>query len=219
LRPRLGQEKEAERLFADLEQKTAIYQLAVEIDLPSLVRNAVLMPDVSKLLGIGDAILPSQAPRWLRFPYLRLAHLLQTAALCKEYGIQAAKVPFGGVQLTNAAFGVQAAELRADDLASYVSSGTYNSDLGALVQNDMSIMNGIVRFRTSAEGEAFRRQTGQALVAESGREFNASVNAGLSRKYPNHGSSESPRQVADSDDRKHPDYAYSCGLGKRHAVR
>ena len=182
--PEPGKEKEAERLFTDLEQKTVVYQRAIELDLPSLVRSALLMPDVSKLLGIGDAILPTQAPRWLRYPYLRLAHLIQTAALCTEYGIQAARVPFGGVQLTNAAFGVQAAELRADDLASYVSSGAYNSDLGALVYSDMSIMNGIVRFRTSAEGEAFRRETGQVLATESGREFNASVNAGLSRNIP-----------------------------------
>ena len=184
LNPEPGKEKEAERLFADLEQKTVVYQRAIELDLPSLVRSALLMPDVSKLLGIGDAILPTQAPRWLRYPYLRLAHLIQTAALCTEYGIQAARVPFGGVQLTNAAFGVQAAELRADDLASYVSSGAYNSDLGALVHSDMSIMNGIVHFRTSAEGEAFRRETGQVLATESGREFNASVNAGLSRSIP-----------------------------------
>jgi hypothetical protein len=184
LSPAPGKEIEAERLFIGLEQRIAVYRRGIEINLPSLVRSALLMPAVSKLLGIGDAILPTQAPRWLRYPYLRLAHMVQTAALCTEYGIQAAKVPFGGVQLTTAAFGVQPTELQSDHLASYISSGAYNSDLGALVHNDMSIIQRIVRFRVSAEGESFRRETGQVLATDSGREFNASVNAGLSRTVP-----------------------------------
>jgi hypothetical protein len=184
LSPAPGKEAQAERLFDQLERRTAVYKRAVEINLPSLVRSALLMPAVSKLLGIGDAILPTQAPRWLRFPYLRLAHLVQTAALCTEYGIQAAKIPFGGVQLTSAAFGVQPAGLQADHLASYVSVGSYNSDLGALIHSDMSILRRILHFRGSAEGESFRREIGQVLATEAGREFNASVNAGLSKTIP-----------------------------------
>lgn len=184
LHPAPGREKEAEHFFEGLERKTTIYRRANEISLPSLVRSALLMPAVSRLLGIGDAILPTQVPRWLRYPYLRLSHLVQTAALCTEYGIQAAKVTFGGAQLTSAAFGVQPAELHAEHLASYVSSGAFNSDLGALVQQDMSILRGILRFRGSAEGESFRLELGQTLCTGTGREFNASVNAGLSRTIP-----------------------------------
>ncbi len=184
LSPAPGKEKEAEAIFAEVEQRTAVYCRADEINLPSLIRGALLMPEVSRLLGIGDAILPTQTPRWLRFPYLRLGHLVQTAALCSEYGIQAAKVSFGGVQLTSAAFGVQPAELYADHLASYASSGLFNSDLGVLVYQDPSIVKRILRFRESAEGELFRREVGQVLAVERGREFNASVNAGLSRAIP-----------------------------------
>jgi SIR2-like domain/SEC-C motif len=184
LRPVPGKEKEAEDLFAKLEARTAIYRRADEINLPSLIRSALLMPAVSRLLGIGDAILPTQAPRWLKFPYLRLGHLVQTAALCSEYGIQAAKVSFGGAQLTSAAFGVQPAELYADHLASYVSSGLFNSDLGAMVYRDAQIVKRILRFRESAEGGSFRREIRQVLATESGREFNASVNAGLSQTIP-----------------------------------
>lgn len=183
-RPVLGREEAAEDTFEKLERVIAVYRRADEIDLPSLVRSALLMPAVSSLLGIGDAILPTQVPRWLRYPYLRLGHLVQTAALYTEYGIQAAKVPFGGVQLTTAAFGIQTAELQADHLASYIFSGPYNSDLGSLVRQDMSIMRGVSRFRASAEGESFRREIGQVLATEGGREFNASVNAGLSRSIP-----------------------------------
>lgn len=184
LLPVPSKEKEAQDLLEKLERRTVVYERADEINLPSLVRGALLMPEVSKLLGIGDAILPTQAPRWLRFPYLRLADLVQTAALCAEYGIQAAKLPFGGARLTSAAFGVQPAELQAEHLASYVSSGSFNSDLGALLLQNMSILRTILRFRNSLGGESFRREVGQVLAVESGREFNASVNAGLKQTIP-----------------------------------
>lgn len=179
-----GKETVAESLFDILERKTVVYQRYKEAGIPSIVRSALLMPAVSRLLGIGDTILPGQVPRWLRYPYLRLAHLVQTGVLCSEYGIQAAKVPFGGVQLTTAAFGVQPTDMLADHVASYVLSGAYNSDLGAVVGSDMSTVRGIISFRESPEGEAFRRETGQVLATESGREFNISVNAGLSRAVP-----------------------------------
>jgi hypothetical protein len=179
-----GKEIGAQSLFDLMERQTVIYRRSVEIDLPALVCGALVMPMVTKLLGIGDAILPTQAPRWLRYPYLRLAHLVQTAALCTEYGIQAAKVPFGGVHLTNAAFGVQATDLRAEHLASYVLAGPYNSDLGGFLQQDMSILRNILRFRALPEGVSFRQEVGQALCGEGGRAFSASVNAGLSRMIP-----------------------------------
>lgn len=184
LDPVPGKEHEAQQLFEELERRTTIYRRADEINFPSLVRSALLMPAVSRLLGIGDAVLPSQVPKWLRYPYLRLAHLVQTAGFCAEYGIQAVKVPFGGVQLITAAFGVQGAESYADNVASYVSSGAFNSDLGALVYQDMRIIKTILNFRSSSAGESFRREVGQTLAFESGREFNASVNAGLRRTIP-----------------------------------
>lgn len=184
LAPAPGKQQLAERLFDTLERRTLVYRQYKEANVPSLVRGALMMPGVSRLLGVGDTILPTQVPRWLRYPYLRLAHLVQTGVLCAEYGFQAAKVPFGGVQLTAAAFGVQSKDMQADHVASYVLSGAYNSDLGALVSSDMSVMRGIIGFRGSPAGEAFRRETGKVLATESGREFNASVNAGLSQALP-----------------------------------
>lgn len=56
-----------------------------------------------------------------------------------------------------------------------------NSDLGALVYRDASILRNIMRFRGSPDGESFRREVGQVLAVGSGREFNASINAGLTR--------------------------------------
>jgi hypothetical protein len=106
-----GKEVEAEALISKLETKviTARYS---ELELPTLVRSSLLMPYISRLLGIGDAILPTQVPRWLIFPYLRMAHLVHTGMICGELGIQAAKVPFGGAQLVSAAFGILRARSR-----------------------------------------------------------------------------------------------------------
>ena len=182
--PIAGKEVEAEKLFSDIERRTCVYRKADEIEFTSLVRGALLMPAVSTLLGIGDCILPTQVPRWLRYPYLRLGHLVQTAVLCGEYGIQAAKVSFGGIQLTNAAFGVEPTGNSADHLASYVTAGAYNADLGALVLQNPPIVKQILHFRDSSAGQAFRAEIRQVLAAENGPEFNASVNAGLSRAIP-----------------------------------
>ena len=182
--PVQSKEKEAERLFKELERRTPVYRKSVQINLPSLVRGALVMPRISRLLGISDAILPTQVPRWLRHPYLRLAHLVQTAAICAEYKIQAAKLPFGGPQLTSAAFGVQAAELPADHLASYTFSGVFNTDLGGLVLQDMSIFRQVLHFRHSADGQSFRREIASVLAVDAGHELRASVDAGLKRTIP-----------------------------------
>jgi len=184
LSPQAGKEQLADELFELIERRTIRYRRSDEINLPSLVRGALIMPAVSRLLGVGDAILPSVVPRWLRFPYLRLAHLVQTAVISSEYKIQAAKVCYGGVQLTSAAFGVQPAETLADHLASYACSGFYNSDLGNFLYQNPSLIAVILSFRGTSEGERFRRETGQVLASDSGREFNASVNAGLNRSIP-----------------------------------
>jgi hypothetical protein len=179
-----GKEREAERLFEQIERRTAVFQKADEIGLTSVVRAALLMPAVSRLLGIGDYIQPTQVPRWLRYSYLRLGHLVQTAVICSEYGIQAAKVSFGGTQLTNAAFGVQPGPLSSDELASYVAAGAFNADLGALVMQNPPLAKLVLRFRNSSEGESFRREIRKVLAIQDGKQFNASVNAGLSRTIP-----------------------------------
>lgn len=184
LTPAPGKNEEAERLFGILEQRTKVYRGANQIELPSLVRSAVLMPKAGKLLGIGEAILPNQVPRWLRYSYLRLAHLVQTAVICSHYGIQSAKVPYGGVQLTSAAFGVQDQDWRADHFASYVASGVFNSDLGSLVYQDRSVVKNILQFRESSAGTSFRKETSQALASDKVLDFKTSVNSGLSQAIP-----------------------------------
>ena len=184
LKPAPGMEAEVEKLFSELEAKVILFDDGLRLELADLVRASFMMPEVARLLGIGEAILPSQIPIWLRFPCLRMAHLVQTGAVCDRLGIQAAKIPFGGVRLTSAAFGVQSASESADQYASYVLSGKFNTDLGAALVAQPLILQGILRFRGTSEGEAFRREVRDQLLTNAMSEFPASVNAGLARNIP-----------------------------------
>jgi len=113
-----------------------------------------------------------------------MAHLVHTGAVCDRLGIQAAQIPFGGARLTSAAFGVQPAAESADSYASYVLSGRFDTDLGAALVGQPAIFQRILQFRNTAEGEAFRREIRDQLLANAASEFSASVNAGLKRNVP-----------------------------------
>ena len=180
LTPVSGKEAEGEALISDLEERCIVVG-DFEWELPTEVRGSLLMPRVATLLGIGDAILPSQVPRWLTFPYLRMAHLVHTGMMCASLGIQAAKVPFGGATLINGAFGVRITDELAEQCASYVLAGNYNTDLGAMVHQDLRVFRSILRFRDSQEGELLRREVASVLSSSSGAEFAASVDAGIRR--------------------------------------
>jgi hypothetical protein len=184
IKPVVGREARANELISTLEAKTLLFADGDRLELAGLVRAALMMPEVSRLLGIGEAILPSQIPMWLKFSCLRMAHLVHTGALCDHFGIQAAKVPFGGALLTSAAFGVQSASESADQYASYVLSGRFDTDVGAAVLAQPAILRSILLFRTTADGQAFRREVRDQLLEDAASEFSASINAGLRRNIP-----------------------------------
>jgi hypothetical protein len=182
--PAPGTESLADKLLSDLEMKVIIFGEATKIDLAGLARASLMMPEVASLLGIGEAILPSQVPKWLTFSYLRMAHLIHTGAVCDGLGVRAAKIPFGGSRLASAAFGVQPAAESADHYASYVLSGTFSADIGAALAAQPGIFRGILRFRDTPEGEAFRREVRDQLLTNQASEFSTSINAGLKRNIP-----------------------------------
>jgi SIR2-like domain len=182
--PAPGNESIAEKLFSELEGRVRVFGEGDNMELASLVRTSLMMPDVARLLGIGEAILPSQVPQWLTFPYLRMAHLVHTGAVCSRLGIQSAHIPFGGTVLTSAAFGVQSASESADSYASYVLSGRFDSEMGVALAEQSVIFQAILHFRKTAEGEAFRGEIRDQLLTNAAREFSASVNAGLKRNIP-----------------------------------
>ena len=142
----------AEKLISDLEKKVVSFDEAGKIDMASLVRASLMMPGVARLLGIGEAILPTQAPKWLMFSYLRMAHLVHTGAVCDGLGLQAAKIPFGGEKLASAAFGVQPAAELADQYASYVLSERFDSNLGAALVSQPGLLQNILRFERHRRG-------------------------------------------------------------------
>jgi hypothetical protein len=184
IKPAVGKEARADELISTLETKTLLFAEGDRLELASLVRAALMMPDVSRLLGIGEAILPSQIPMWLKFSCLRMAHLVHTGALCDHFGIQAAKVPFGGAVLASAAFGVQSASESADQYASYVLAGRFDTDVGIAILAQPAILRNILLFRATAEGQAFRREVRGQLLENAASEFSASINAGLKRNIP-----------------------------------
>jgi hypothetical protein len=184
IKPAPGKESGAEGLFEDLEKRVTIFSEEASAGAPSLVRGSFLMPRVAGLLGLGEAITPTQVPRWLAFPVLRMAHLIHVRLVCDSLGIQAAKIPFGGPQLATAAFGIQVASELAEHYASYVISGTFNTDVGALVFQQPGILRDIARFRETQEGGSFRREVRDKLLGDGGAEFNAAIDAGLRRNIP-----------------------------------
>jgi hypothetical protein len=182
--PASGKESVAEKLISDLEKRVTVFDEARKIEMASLVRASLMMPDVARLLGIGEAILPSQTPKWLTYPYLRMAHLIHTGAVCDKLGLQAAKIPFGGVKLASAAFGVQPAAESADQYASYVLSERFDTNVGSALFSEPKLLQNLLHFRNTAEGEAFRSEVRDQLVANRASEFSASINAGLKRNIP-----------------------------------
>jgi hypothetical protein len=112
-----------------------------------------------------------------------MAQLVHTGAICDRLGLQATKIPFGGVRLTNAAFSIQPASEAVEQYARYAFSGRFDSDVGAVFQQP-AIIDGILRFRESQEGIQFRSEVREKLRRETGSEFQASVNAGLERNIP-----------------------------------
>src|SRR5579859_432676 len=182
--PAPHEEADAEMLFVQIEKQTTIFDNGGELELANLVRSSIMRPDVARLLGIGEAILPAQVPSWLTFPYLRMAHLVHTGAVCDRFGLQAAKVPFGGAKLISAAFGVQASIDSADQYAGYVMAGRFNANLGTVLFSQPNVIEKIIQFRNTTEGEVFRKEIRSQLLANEASAFMASVNAGLIKSIP-----------------------------------
>jgi SIR2-like domain/SEC-C motif len=182
--PLPGKEENAKELFQLIEKCTIVYSKANLVDVPALTRDALLMPQIPKLLGIGDAISPDRLPQWLVYPYLRLGHLVYTSVICSDVGIQAAKLPYGGAALTTAAFNVNVGANNADEAASYVISGRYNTDLGIFVAQNPKTIDRIIEFRSTQSGASLRSEIREALLSDAASEFSASINSGLSRMIP-----------------------------------
>ena len=67
-----GKEHEAGVLLDELKKRTKSYESALKINLPGLVRGALLMPAISRLLGTSDTLVPAKYQSGSNFPIYAL---------------------------------------------------------------------------------------------------------------------------------------------------
>lgn len=184
LKPVPGRETEGEQRIESLSARVISFAESEDLGLAEMVRSALLLPRVSRLLGFSDYVVPSQIPLWLAHPTLRFAHLIQTGLICDQLQIRAARVPFGGTSLLSAAFSIKPAEQGVYNYASFVLAGAYGSNLSGYIERNPSALLRILQFRESGEGEAFRREVSDCLSTVQGAEFSAAIDGGLKRAIP-----------------------------------
>jgi hypothetical protein len=184
LAPAPGREAEGDAKIESLSPHVISFADSESLGLAAMVRGALLLPRVSKLLGFSEYVVPSQIPRWLAHPTLRFAHLVQTGLICDQLRIRAARVPFGGASLLSAAFGIKPAEQGVYDYPGFVLAGAFGSNLSTYIERNPGALLRILKFRESAEGEAFRREISDRLSTVQGGEFSAAIDGGLKKTIP-----------------------------------
>jgi SIR2-like domain len=184
LSPAAGREQEGNEKIESLEKSVVSFAESGTLNLAGMVRDALLMPRVSQLLGYSDHSVTNRIPRWLAYPTLRFAHLVQTGLICNKLDIRASRVPFGGVSLLSAAFSIKPTEQTAFDYASFVMAGAYGSNLSAYIERTPQSLLNLIKFRESAEGEALRREVSDRLDTNDGTEFSAAIEGSLKKAIP-----------------------------------
>ena len=185
LTPNDGQENEAEHCFQILE--STMFDLSVgnpDNNLADRTRAALVHPSVRRLLGMSGGTPLTSTPRWLAYPLLRLASVVSTGSICQRIGASAARLIWGSENLASAAFSASVGQEWADNAASYVLTGRYNSDVGRMFEADPTLLSLVVAFRQSQAGEVFRCEVAQRLETNEGGLLAASVNAGLRQAIP-----------------------------------
>jgi SIR2-like domain len=184
IKPVPGMEEEAEKRTESLKPWLVQFSNSERRGLPAMVRSALLMPLVSRLLGYSEFVVPNRIPRWLAHPTLRLAHLVQTGLICNELGIRASRVPFGGESLLSAAFSVKPPEETVFDYASFALSGAYGSNLSSFIEAQPKSLLEVLKFRESPEGAVLRREISDRLDTNDGTEFSVAIQGALKRSVP-----------------------------------
>jgi hypothetical protein len=179
-----GREAEAEEVFSLIERRTEIIDTSIEPDISALARGLLLRPSIRRLIGMSGGIVPSRIPRWMTFPVLRLANIVKLGTACQLKGIASTKLEFGGAKLAGPAFAAASAREWADSMASFVLSSRFDTDIGAFVINDPTVLRGIVNFRRSQEGVNLRKEILDQLSVSAASDIVTSINAGLKRTIP-----------------------------------
>ena len=147
-------------------------------------RGAMLHPTIRRLLGISGGAPLGAVPRWLAFPVLRLAGVVRTGVICDHLKANATRMVLGSEKLASVAFSASSGTEWVDAAASYALTGRFNSDLGALIEQQRELLGGVLHFRESSAGNAFRREVAERLATNEGGQVAAAVNAGLREALP-----------------------------------
>lgn len=184
LHPAPGKEVEGGRLIESIAPHVIQFADSESLNLAGMVRNGLLMPGVSRLLGYSDFATPHEIPRWLAYPTLRFAHLMQTGLICNQLDLRAARVPFGGVSLLSAAFSIQRSDETAFDYASFIMSGAFGSNLSGYIERNPRTLLDILKFRETSEAGALRREVADRLATNDGTEFSTAIEGSLKSAIP-----------------------------------
>ena len=144
----------------------------------------MIHPAIRRLLGISGGTPQGAVPRWLAFPVLRLAKVVRNGVICQHIRANATRLILGSERLASIAFSASAGAEWVDDAASYALTGRFNSDLGALIEQQLDLLAGVLRFRESAAGKNFRREVAERLATSEGSQVLAAVNAGMREALP-----------------------------------
>ena len=178
--PLPGKESEAESHIITLERSTVdMAEMSPSIHQTHRTRNVLMLPSIRSMLGISDGTPRGVIPRWVVFPILRLARVIRNGIVCQHIQACATRMIWGTEKLATVAFSASAGSQWVDDAASYALSGRFNSDLGAVIQMQPSLLDVILRFRDSAAGVNFRSEITECLKVNEGSEIAAAINSGL----------------------------------------
>ena len=184
IRPVPGAEAKADALLASLAEQTEELGTRQYASVIERTNGLLLLPQIRKMLGRGGGTPINSLPRWLVFPILRLARIVRVGVIADMLRLGSVKLLFGARELAGPAFSAIAGDLWADDMASYILTQRYNSDLGAIVMSDKSLLRQILHFRESQEGERLRREIFEKLAVPSGSDLTSSIDAGLRSSVP-----------------------------------
>lgn len=180
-----GYEDSTEARFALLESKIEIFENSPGVNIADVIRSSLIYPSVKELLGMSDAIIPTSIPKWHVFSVLRVAHIVMAGVICEKLNIPALKIHFGGNILSGVIFSAVAARNWAADAASYIVTGRFSSDLGGAILSNPSLMQGILKFRSTQNAISLRNEILNELSVNNGGEVVASIEAGMKQSIPN----------------------------------
>ncbi len=185
LTPLPGREKVAEMQMEGLASMTIDLGKALNSEqLGQMTNGWIVNPSVRELLGVSGGTPVGAVPRWLAFPVIRLAGVIRKGVICQHIDACATRMVLGTEKLASVAFSATGGTTWADEAASYTLTGRFNSDLGALIEQQPELLEGVLRFRESALGNSFRREIAARLAENKGGQTVAAVNSGLKEAIP-----------------------------------